>query len=155
MAWSKHMQIKLLGLSAFLLCSSVQANDQNMRQNMFDYRVNSYQQGVDMKSYVGKWEGNCIFDELQQDYIIQSFEFEHPFLLKKTTQVFKNHICTLPRMSSTVSYQINHTLKKGKGIYILYSNLPEAIHLSISMGNMELMTMQLNNRTYNLRKVYR
>jgi len=150
------MKRKLLGLSLLLLWGSFVHADQNIRQTIPSYNVDSYQQAVDMKSYVGKWESDCIFNELQQNYVIESFDFKNPFLLKKTTQVFKNHICTVPLiMLNTTDHQINHILKKDDSNYILYSSLKEAINLSISKENTERMLIRLDGITYRLIKVYK
>lgn len=77
-------------------------------------------------------------------------------MLKKTTQVFKNHICTVPLiMLNTTDHQINHILKKDDSNYILYSSLKEAINLSISKENKERMLIRLDGITYRLIKVYK
>ena len=149
------MKRKLLGLCLLLVWGSFVHADQNIRKTIPSYKVDSYQQAVDMKSYVGKWESECVFNKLQQDYTIESFEFEHPFVLKKTIQVFKNHICTIPRLGNTNSYQINHILKKDDNNYILYSSLKEPINLSISKEDTERMLIRLDGITYGLTKVYK
>ncbi len=150
------MKIKLMSLGALLILGSfTYANDLNIEQNIFNDRVVLDQHSVSMKSYTGKWKTNCVFDEAQKKYFNISFEFEHPFLLKKTTTLFKNHICTVPSTSKSYSYQINHVDRNNDGYYALYSSLPERIDLYISPKNIEQLIMKFDGAIYNLNKEYK
>ena len=149
------MSIKILGYSTLLCCGIAYADNPSTTQIILDYRTALYQTTIDVKSYVGKWSTDCSFDQEQQDYAVEYFEFANPFLLKQTKQVFKNHICTIPRISYTTEEQVKHLSKQGNSIN-LHVSPSQKITISISPENTYQMVLQLENGTsYKLTKSYK
>ena len=147
--------MKTLSCCVLLCCGITHAETPSTTQVILDYRTALYQTTIDVKSYVGKWQSDCSFDQEQQDYTIEYFEFENPFSLKQTKQVFKNHICTIPRISYTTNSQIKHISKQDNSINLHVSPV-QNITVSISPENAEQMILQLGSGTsYKLTKSYK